>query len=185
MLTLQQIIEQADKLVPNSESNADKVMWLNEVNNRFFEVVKIPQTETFTTAAGTATYSGLSAAIRSRNIDKVFIGKAVYPSFLHEDVPPGHNYHIFNDDGSITIHPTPTQSGLTGIIRWHRIATSTYTTGNLNAMPDAPGEYHYVYVFGLASKIAQALEDIVKHNNYEKSFVDNLLIAQQNFASKG
>ena len=182
-LTLQQIIDQADKLVPNSESTVNKAVWLNEINQKFFEIVKIPKTSSFSTTANIATISGLSTAIRSRNIDKVYVSKSLHPSFLHEDVPPGHNYHVWDDDTSIlTLTPTPTITGLAGIVRWHRVATSTYTDLTLALSPDAPADYHYIYIPGLAYKIAETLEDITKKNNYEKSFMNNLLTAQQDFA---
>lgn len=182
-LTLQNIIDQADILVPNSESTTNKAVWLNEINQKFFEIVKIPKSSTFTTTLNTATITGLNAAIRGRNIDKVYVGKSLFPSFQYEDVPPGHNYHTFDDDtATLTLSPTPTATGLTGILRWLLTATSTYTSSTLSSSPDAPTEYHFVYIPGLAYKIAETLEDIVKKNNYEKSFMDNLNIAQQNFA---
>lgn len=181
-LTMTAIIGQADKMVPNEFVNADKAAWLNEVNNKFFEIVKIPISFSFSTLVGISEYT-LSTSIRGRNITRVQVGTSLHPSFLYEDVPPGHNHHIFNDStGKIKIFPTPNKAGLTGLVRSYQIATTTYTDVNLSASPDAPGEYHFVYVFGLAQKIAEAMEDIGKANNYGKSFMDNLLVAQQNYA---
>lgn len=181
-LTMTQIIAMADILVPNSDTNAQKMLWLNEVNNKFFEVVKIPKTATFNTVVGTATTT-LASGIRGKNIDKVHVGNGLFPSFLYDNVHPGHNYHLFDDDTLVmTLSPTPTQV-LSAIVRYFRMATTTYVDSapSLASSPDAPSEYHYGYAFGLAEKIAQSLEDISKANNYGGQYNGVLAIAQQNY----
>lgn len=184
-LTITEIIAQADILVPNTNSNAEKAAWLNEINNKFFEVVKIPNTASLTTIAGTATYA-LTNAVRGKNIQKAHVGKSLFPSFLYDDVNPGNNYHLFDDTTFIlTLVPTPTQI-LPGIVRYFRMATTTYidSAPSLASNPDAPSEFHYIYVYGLAQKIAEAAEDLIKANNYGNQFIGNLSIAQQNYAGK-
>lgn len=184
-LTMTQIIAQADILVPNTNTNSEKMLSLNEVNNKFFEVVKIPKTTSFTTIVGTANYT-LASGIRAKNIDKVHVGRGIFPSFLYEDVNPGSNHHLFDDTTlAITLSPAPTQV-LSGIVRYFRAATTTYvdTVDSLASNPDAPSEYHFVYIYGLAQKIAEAAEDLMKANNYGNQFVSNLAIAQQNYSGK-
>lgn len=181
-LTMTQIIAQADILVPNEETDAQKMLWLNEVNNKFFEVVKIPKTATFNTVIGTANTT-LASGIRGKNIDKVHVGNGLFPSFLYDNVSPGHNYHLFDDDTLVmTLSPTPTQV-LAAIVRYFRMATTTYvdTPTSLALSPDCPSEYQYGYAFGLAQKIAESQEDISKANNYGGQFNGVLAIAQQNY----
>lgn len=183
-LTMTEVIAQADILVPNGNSTADKMLWLNEVNNKFFSVVKIPLIATFTTAIGVDSPSAFVAGVQANSINKVQIGNSIYKSYLHEDVRPNNNYFTFVDSTRVmTIVPTPT-AVLPGIVRYFRTATTTYVDSapSLALGPDAPSEYHFVYIFGLAQKIAEAQEDVSKANNYGSSFNGNLLIAQQNYS---
>jgi hypothetical protein len=55
-LKLNDIITEADVRVSNTFSSAQKVSWLNEINNEFFDVVKIPAASLFTSIAGIAAY---------------------------------------------------------------------------------------------------------------------------------
>lgn len=179
-LTLSKIIEEADIRVANAFDDSQKVDWLNEINNEFFDVVKIPKAASFTTTSGTSLYT-LSAEIRGKNIDKVHVGKTIFPSFLYSDVQPGQNYHVFDDDTArITLTPTPTQT-VTGIVRYHKIATTPFVLATLTAVPDAPAEYHWIYILGLCERIAKAMDDTIKGNNYGNDYRGNLAIAQQNY----
>jgi hypothetical protein len=180
-LDLTTIIADADLRVPNSFTSAQKVDWLNEINQEFFDIVKIPKTATFTTTDGTANYT-LDTGIRAKNIDKVHVGKQLFLSFLYDDVPPGHNFYTFDDDTSkITLNPTPTVLGLSGIVKYFKIATTSFSSNALSASPDAPSEYHWIYVLGLCERMAKAMDDVVKGNNYGNDYRGNLLIAQQNY----
>lgn len=184
-LTLQEIITEADVRVPNSFSTAQKVTWLNEINQEFFNIVKIPKTATFTTVAGTATAVLTPTDIRGKDIDKVHVGNGIYSSFLYDDVKPGRGYHTYDDTTrTITIVPTPT-TALPGIVRYHQIATTTFVTGTLTATPDAPIECHELYVNGLAEKMALSLDDMAKAANYGQHYRAQLTIAQANYSRGG
>lgn len=180
-MQLSAIIAEADVRVPNPFGDPQKVMWLNEINNEFFDVVKIPKVVTFTTAAGTPAYA-TAADVRGKNITAVRVGKGLYPSFLYEQVPPGQNYHLFDDTSTqITLSPAPTQALIPGIVRYNRISTSTFTSTALTVEPDAPTEYHWVYILGLCERIAKAIPDVTLANNYAADYLKNLQIAQQNY----
>lgn len=183
-LTLEDIIAEADVRVVNSFSDAQKVTWLNEVNQEFFDVVKIPKTVSFTTINGTGEYT-LNTDIRGKNIDLVHVGNGIFPSFLYDKVNPGTNYHTFNDDThKITLSPTPS-SVIAGIVRYHKIGITTFVSSGLTATPDAPAEYHWIYVLGLCERIAKAMDDLGKANNYANDYRNSLLIAQQNYKKTG
>lgn len=182
-LTLTDIIAEADLLVPNAFSPVTKVAWLNEINTEFFEVVKIPNYVLFNTVAATASYT-LTGMIRGKNIARVQVGTTLYPSFLYEGVSPGTNYHLFNDASlSITLESIPT-SVLKGSVKYFSTATTTFVSSTLTANPDAPTEYHWIYILGLCAKIAKAIPDITLANNYTADYNANLLIAQQNYAQR-
>lgn len=185
MLTLQQIIDEADVLVPNSYTPADKVSWLNAINQEFFDVVQIPDVALFTTVANQASYV-LQNTIRAKSIDKVHVGMLIYRSLLYEDVQPAQNNWTFNDTTfTLTLTPAPYQTGLQGKVRYHRVATTTFLSGNLNVSPDAPPEYHWIYTLGLCSKIAKAMDDIAKANNYASEYNNALSVAAQNYQKMG
>ncbi len=182
-MDIKTIINEADIRVPNSFSGADKVDWLNEINNQFFDVVKIPKIEPFTGVNGTAEYT-LATGVRSKNIDYVLLGTSQYDSF--DDMKPGRNFWTF-DDGThkIKLSSVPIASGQ-GYVRYFQIGVTTFLATDLEAdpvtaTPDAPAEYHWLYVVGLSEKIAQAMDDAVKANNYGGIYRNGLLTAAQNY----
>lgn len=180
-MDIQTIISEADARIPNALATGQKVTWLNEVNNEFFDVVKIPKAVPFNTAANSATYV-LANDIRAKNIEKVVIGKSLYLSYLNQDVGPGLNYHLFDDTAAtLTLVPAPTTANVSSIVKYSRISTTTFLVGTLNASPDAPAEYHWVYILGLCEKMATAMDDIPRSSNYGQQYRAQLTVAQANY----
>lgn len=184
--TYQQIITEADTLVPNASGIDDKCGWLNEVNAMFFEVVLIPQAVKFTTvpASPTVSLSAAATPLKARKVDRVIVGTVKYLDFLHRDVPPGQSYFTIDDSGAtstITLTPNP-PTAQQSIIRYFKVAGSPITASNYAATAmDAPGEYGWIYVLGLAERIAKAIPDVALANNYAADFQRQLLIAKQSF----
>lgn len=181
-MDLEAIIGDADTLIPSNYEDADKVIWLNEINHDFFEKVKIPLTVNFTTVKDQAAYS-LNSNVRAKNIDYVKVGTSLYLNFFFENVSPGTNYHTFDEDTEkITLDPAPARSGVSGTVRYFKIATTTFVTANLDQQsPDAPTEYHWIYTLGLCQKIAEAMDDIAKATNYGNRYNAAIAVAQQNY----
>lgn len=183
MLTLQQIITDADVLVPNGyDDNIQKVVWLNAVNGEFFDVVKIPKSATFSTVSGTKDYT-LTGKIKEKDIDKVMAGHLKYRSLNYEDVQPGQNYFTFDEASNLlTLSSPPSQTSLTGIARYYKSATSIYTVSAIGSTyPDAPEEYHWIYALGLAEYIAKANEEDAKAANYGGQYRAALATAASNY----
>lgn len=184
-LTIEKIISEADVRVSNAISTEKKVDWLNVINTEFFDIVKIPQAESFVTVANSSKYV-LADTIRAKNIDRVFVGTTVYPSFLHEAVSPGQNFHIFKDvSGEMELYPAPSKAELAGIVRYHRMPSTSFVSTTLTAVPDAPTEYHWIYILGLAEMIAKAMDDVSKANNYGNDYRAALSVAQANYSKRG
>ena len=180
MLTLQQIIDEADVIVPNGYTDADKISWLNHINQEFFNVVKIPKVHTFTTT--TADEYTLPNDVRAKNIDLLEVGLIKYRNLLKEDVNPTENFFTFDDTTfKLTLSPVPYKTGLKGIVRYQRIATTTFTTSSLNANPDAPAEYHWTYVPALCEQICLATDDGVKAANFAQQYLSAWNAAAQNY----
>lgn len=179
-LTLSAIIAEADIRVPNTLLPATKVDYLNEINNEFFSVVKIPTAFLFTSIAGTATYVA-GATVRSKNIDLVMVGTTKYLSLQYDNVEPGRSYWIFDDlTATLSLTPAPIAVGQ-GIARYYQMPTTTYIATTLTATPDAPSEYHHLYVLGLCAKVAKAIPDVGLGNNYQQEYESQLQIAMQNY----
>lgn len=183
MLTLQQIMSEADVLVPNAYTSADKVSWLNSINQDFFNVVKIPLIFRFSTVSNQSDYQ-LPTDARAKNIDLVQTKYTMYLSLVDEIVvSPTQSYWTFDDaTKKITLTPAPPLDGWPGVVRYHRIATTNFVSNNLGAQPDAPPEYHWIYTIGLCARIAKAQDDLAKATNYESDYRNALNTAAANYA---
>lgn len=176
------IIADADARVPNTIETPFKITWLNEVHSEFFEVVKIPATATFTTASGQDSYT-LTGPIRSRNIVEVMVGTERYRSILFDQaLLPGFNYYDFDEStGTLKLLPAPSRTGLPGRVRYYRVPETVFTADNYTYVePDAPREFHWVYVAGLCARIAKSMQDVRLAQNFDQDYRAGLLIAQQN-----
>ncbi|MNR93455.1 hypothetical protein D3C72_245120 [compost metagenome] len=169
-LTLQQIITEADILVPNAVSTADKVIQLSSINADFFSNVKITKVHRFSsTTAGAVT---LPTDIRQKNIDLLQIGPLRYRS-LDDSSSPGPLECFYSFDDTIhvlTLSPAPYKAGLDCLCRHRRIATTTFTTSNLSATPDAPEEYHWTYILALAAWLASVMMLTEQAASYETRY---------------
>ena len=178
-MTLQGIIDEADVRVPNAISAAQKIDWLNEVNNEFFDIVKIPKTSTVILSGATTMYS-IPDDVREKNIKKVVVGSNYYRSMVYEEITAAMNYYlIWETSHQIELNPKPPAG--TAIIVYDRISATSFISTNLSAIPDAPEEYHWIYILGLCVRVAKAMNDVILANNYDNDYKGNLSIAQQNY----
>jgi hypothetical protein len=166
MLTIQQIIDEAATLIPNEVPVAQQVVWLNSLNQGFFNVVKIPQIATFTSTTA-ATYT-LPTDVQERNINLVFCGVLKYKSMQEDPIAPLQNAYTFvNATSTLTLIPAPYNSGLTGYVRYDMIATTTFTSSDLTVTPDVPDEWQYSLILGLASYLANTQGQSALAQNYD------------------
>jgi len=180
-MNLQQIINEADLLVPNEVPISDKVMWLNALNQDFFNVVKIPRVISLNPLVDQSTYT-LSAEVRLKNIDLLTVGLIKYKELLPTAPNPLQNTYTFDDSTyTLTLRPAPYSSGLQGVLCYSRIATTNFTPSDLSAVPEAPEEYHWSFIPGLASFLASAVDDDVKSSRYEAQYKTAWNKAAQNY----
>lgn len=176
-MNIRTIIDEANVRIPNSFSDAQKVNWLNECHNEFFDIVKIPVTWV-TACNGTNSFTA-PANMREKNIRKVLVNTEYYRSINFEDIAATMNYFIL-DGGKLILNPTPADKASLLVI-YDKVPETTFSLTKLNNSPDAPEEYHWIYVIGLCSRIAKAQNDVTLANNYENDYKNALAIAQQNF----
>lgn len=184
-LTLQQIIDEAYTLVPNEVPVADQVIWLNSVNQDFFNTVKIPRIFKFTTVRDQADYV-TSTDVQMRNIDLVHAGMLKYRSLDDDSLQPLQNAWSYDDvTHTITLTPAPYNDGLAGVLRYRRIATTTFTSSNLTVTPDAPDEWQWTYIVALASYLANTQDDSQKATMYEAQYKGAWNTAAQGYVGDG
>lgn len=184
MLTVQQIINEVDALVPNTFDIGKKITWINELNREFFEIVKIPAVHKFVTANSQTPYI-MPNGVRSYNVDRVLINLTIYKSMQHEEANPGHSYWLLDDaTKELSLNPRPSIAGEVGLVRYSQMSKTTFLTTNLTAPPDAPEEYHWTYVLGLAERVAKGMNDVTLANNYGNDYRAQLVIAQQNYNAR-
>ncbi|MEK8128353.1 hypothetical protein WMW72_10605 [Paenibacillus filicis] len=180
-LTIQQIISESDLLVPNSVPIADKIVALNAINGDFFNTVKIPVIHRFSATANQATFT-LPPAVRSKDIDLVTVGLIKYQSLDEDNVSPLQNAYSYDDTSrTLMLSPVPYQTGLQGIVRYRRIATTTFLASALTAVPDAPDEYQWTYIPALASWLADMEDDGGKSSKYDIQYRNAWNAAAQNY----
>lgn len=183
-MNIQSIINEADILVPNEVAVTDKTIVLTALNQDFFNVVKIPRVASFTPVKGQTIYT-LSSEVRLKNIDLLMCGIVKYKELLPDVPNPMQNTFTFDDSTyTLTLRPAPYQDNLQALVRYNRIATTTFSAGNLSAVPDSPEEYHYSYVLGLAAYLANTQDDGAKAGNYENQYKAMWNVAAQNYAKE-
>jgi hypothetical protein len=178
-MNLQTIIDEADIRVPNAFANEQKVDWLNEVNYEFFDIVKIPKSVNVT-LDGLANTFTVPADLREKNVRKVVVGSNFYRLMIYEDITAAFNYYMIDDVASrITLTPKPPAGN--AVIVYDKMGVVPFASTELSAAPDAPAEYHWIFILGLCVRIAKAMNDVTLANNYDNDYKSNLSIAQQNF----
>lgn len=169
-MIISSIISEADLLVPNEVPLADKIVALNSLNQDFFNVVKIPRVLPLSPVKDQSSYT-ISSEVRLKNIDLVMVGIIKYKELVPGVSNPMQNNYTFDDSTHVlTLRPAPYDSGLQGVLRYSRIATTTFTSGVLTAVPDAPEEYHWSFYVGLSAFLASAMDDTGKAATYESQY---------------
>lgn len=181
-MNLQEIMDDASTLVPNSFQVSQRILWLNELNRVFFEVVKIPKVHFLSAIANTPGYA-LPNDVTFRNIDRVMVGTTIYRSYQLEDVPAGNTGWTFDDTThQLTLDPAPAYAS-SGHVRYMQASVTTFiVTAPASQTPDAPVPYQSSYVLGLAERMALALDDIAKASNYGQQYRALLAVAQSNYS---
>lgn len=179
-MDLKTILEEADIRVPNAFSPAQKVDWLNEVNYEFFDIVKMPKVVKIASEPATTDYM-LPFDCRKKNIRKVVVGSTYYRSMDYEEITAGYNWYTFDDPTHYLLLSSVPQIGQDVIVVYDIANTTPFLATNMLDEPQAPPEYHWIYILGLCTRIAKAMNDVVLANNYDNDYKGNLAIAQQNF----
>lgn len=183
MKTVQQVINEADLLVPNVNTIQQKIDQLNNITNEFYNNVKIPEHTFFNVIKNQTNYTITGAKIKEKDIENVQVGFLNYRSNEHADTFNTGNRFTFNDSTNELVITPPYTKNDTGIIRHYRCKNKTYTSDNMNEEIDAPEEFQQTFVNALASWIALTQDDITRASIYEANYRSTWNAASQNYGS--
>lgn len=180
-MNINEIITEADILVPNAVDQAQKLIWLNAVNQDFFNVVKIPTTKRFDYVSGQSDYS--IPGFSEKDIDRVSTGVFWYGKMNYKNITTTQSYFTYENE-TLSLYPAPYKNGV-GLVRGRKSATTTFLSTNTSIEPDLPKEYHWTLIPALASYLANTEDDGLKAANYESQYKSAWNIAAQNYQVEG
>ena len=175
-LTLRKIVDMADKRVPNTDTDAEKVEFLDQLQRQLYRKIEIPEkTEKISTTVDISLYT-LPSYIVPNRIKSVTITDSdglnpVNYEYRGDGQEVVYNcYYIINGENSNTlgIYPTPTETGY--MLINFMDSPNTLDSGDMNTVPRFFDDYQMVFVYKLASELAKLQRDIDLANNYEAEY---------------
>lgn len=172
MPTVSQLLTDIDRRMPNTFSQSDKIDWLNEVQTEAFREMAIRDILETDTIANVPFYNltDLDENIEFEMIKALTVDNIDYePADITQEQRPNIFYKVLDYNNSeepkIGIYPTPTVDGKKIRIFYERRPTPL-SASNLNAIPDLKEDYQVILKYGVWIIMAEAMDDIVKANNY-------------------
>ena len=175
-LTLRKIVDMADKRVPNTDTDAEKVEFLDQLQRQLYREVEIPEkTEKIETAVNTSLYT-LPSYIVPNRIKSVTITDSdglnpVNYEYRGDGQGVVYNcYYVINGDSSNTlgIYPKPTEAGY--MLINFMDSPNTLDSRNMTTVPRFFDDYQMLFVYKLAAELAKFQRDIDLANNYEADY---------------
>jgi len=176
-LTLQQIVDMADNRVPNAETDATKVEYLDQLQRTLYSKFRFPQEMVKeSTAADTAFYE-LPDYVEPGRILKVVLtdstGKNPQEYARKElfEQPTYFTYTIFEtgETNMIGFYPEPSETGRLIFITYEQ-GPNTLSSTDMTTVPRFFKKYHMLFTYGLAAELAKIQLDIGLADNYDRDF---------------
>jgi len=166
----------ADKRVPNTETDAEKVEFLDQLQKQLYRKIEIPEKiEKISTTAEISLYTLPSYIVPNRiksiSLTKLDGTESTNYEFREDGQEVVYNcYYIINGINSNTlgIYPTPTEAGY--MLINFMDSPNTLDSGDMNTVPRFFDDYQMVFVYKLASELAKLQRDIDLANNYEAEY---------------
>lgn len=176
-LTLRQIVDMADKRVPNTETDDTKVTYLNQLQLQLFRKFKFPEEmEKIQTVKNQALYTLPSYIEPSRIVSIVvtdFDGSnpTLYTYKSNMDELTGNKYYFVRTESSnmIRIYETPDITGDLIMINYQQSA-NTLSSSDMTISPKFSKDYHMLFVYGLCRELAEINNDVTLANNYDTKY---------------
>jgi len=180
-LTLQQIVDMADSRVPNTQSNSDKVAFLDQLQRKLYRIFRFPnEIEKLETVADQAFYT-LPDYIQLPRIKNVVVTDSdgsnprEYEYRGHDETLKYYCYFTFEtpDERMIGLYPEPSETGRLILITFED-GPNTFSSTDMTTVPRFFKDYHMLFVYGLCAELAKIQNDVVLANNYQRDY-DELL----------
>lgn len=166
-MLLLEILDDIDRRCPNVFEQADKIAWLNTVQENIYRDVSIRNILNVITIIGTANYDISTYGVNFGLIKSVFVDDIEYKYKEAADQKTNNIYFKVQDDNAIQkigIYPTPTVAGMLKIC-YDKVPT-TLTVDDLDTVPDIRKDMQEILKYGVMVIIAEAREEIEKSNNF-------------------
>lgn len=182
MKTIQQIVDDADKLVPNVVPVQDKVAQINNIERDFYANVKVPDVHYFNFTKGQSTYNLTGTDLKSKDIEVIQTSVLNYRQDKNTGTFNTNNKFTFNDNTKeLKLSPAPTFSG-EGRVMYYKNSTSNYTMSDLNTVINIPEEFQQTIIYALCAWVALTQDDISKATVHETKYRSDWNAASQNYA---
>lgn len=173
-MTLQEILDDADLRCPNSLTTAQKVNWVQQLQNRLYRKYNVPDVvEKFSTAPNVYFYP-LPSDCDDSQIRLITVDGVEYDHRELQDDEDGDPYWTVVQ-GQLFLSSVDATLAKSVMIYYAPkfevvSATDTATTIGLTEEPTFPKDYHELLVIGLAVKVAKSQKDVALANNYQNDF---------------
>lgn len=176
-MKLEEVLDGVNVRIKNNYTTSQKILWLNEVHCEFYDFVKMPGVHMANVSSGGFT---VPENAREKDISTLMVNSDRYESLAFaKDFNTKKNYYLIAD-GKITLEPPP-PNGSKVFMKYHKAPTKSYATNELSIELEQPVEYHWVYILGIAARVAKAQGDVTLANNLDADYKNGLRMAQQNY----
>jgi hypothetical protein len=152
-MKLSEILEDADLLVPNALTITQKIRYFNQIQKQLYRDYPMPtKSDLFYTEAGVSLYD---IYVQPDRVISVYINDDEYTLQDVTDTNQGKVYTFM--DGELFIQPPP-DSVYEGYILYEGEA-EPLTEDELDSEPSLLPDFHELFVYGIAEKLAMVAQD--------------------------
>lgn len=165
-MTLDEILQDADVMAPNTLPVTTKIRWLNQIQRQIFRDYPVPEAVyPFYTEAETALY-GLPDDMAEDRIQRVVVGENEYDYKSIQDEAVDNMWTI--TAGHMLLHPTPLQQELVYV--YYKPRPVDMTAEDMDSEPGLPVDFHELLTYGVAARVARATGDVGLSVSHEETF---------------
>lgn len=165
-MLLNEILLDANLLVPNSINDALKVGWLNQIQRQLYRDFSFPDTShAFLAETDVSLYAIPDNCSRER-ITSVIVGDDTYDYVTVDEDVTGRSWTMI--ENNLWIHPTPI-APMQAFLNY-RPRPDDMRVEMQDVEPQFPADFHEILVFGIATRIARASQDSNKAAEMDMQF---------------
>lgn len=157
-MTLQEILDMVALKYPHALTYAQVISMVNDVQRRIFRTIYKPITaDVYDVIADNPFYPVDYSSPSQTTLDVVVNGKE-YP-YQDINLSSQSYYYYIEDDNTIGLYPTPTESITAGLTVFHYKDPATLTESSPGSSPDFDADWHMIIVYRVCRQIAEIAQD--------------------------